>query len=59
MALEFHRKFSNKFEGYFFKKLELHGKLKFQKYGSLLNISQTVIYCKIFCKRVVFGHLAN
>ena len=66
MVLEFYQKFSGKFESYFFKELKfielkLHGKVKFhklefQKRGRLLNISQTVIYCKIFCKRVVFGH---
>ena len=28
----------------FFKELELHGKLKFQKSGKLLNILQTVVF---------------
>ena len=47
-ALEFHQKFSSKFEGYFFKELkftelELHGKLEFQKGGISLHISITVV----------------
>ena len=60
MVLEFHQKFSGKFESYFFKELEfmelkLHGKVKFhklefQKRGRLLNISQTMVYCKYFAK---------
>ena len=68
MVLEFHQNIFGKFEGYFFKELEfielgLHGKLKFhklefQKSGKLLNISQTVVYYKIFCKRVIFGHFS-
>ena len=63
--LEFHQKNFGNFEDYFFKeiefvklefdgKLEIH-KLKFQKDNRLLNILQTVVYYKIFCKRVVFG----
>jgi len=45
MELEFHKKWYGKFEDYFFKKLELHGKLEFQKDGRLLNISQIMVYC--------------
>ena len=63
--LEFHQKNFAIFEGNFFKeikfvklefdaKLEFH-KLEFQKDSRLLNISQIVVYYKIFCKRVVFG----
>ena len=60
------KKFSAILKAIFFKELnfmelELHGKLKFHKFefqkgGRLLNISQIVVYCKIFCKRVVFSH---
>ena len=44
-----------------FMKLELYDKLKFhklefQKDGRLLNILQVVVCCKIFCKRMIFGH---
>ena len=63
--LEFHQKNFGNFEGNFFKeikfvklefndKLEFH-KLEFQKDNRLLNISQIVVYYKIFCKKVVFG----
>ena len=63
--LEFHQKNFGNFEGNFFKeikfvklefndKLEFH-KLEFQKGIRLPNISQTVVYCKLFCKRMVFG----
>ena len=43
LKLEFHKKWYNKFEGYFFKELEflelkLYGKLEFKKNGRLLNI---------------------
>ena len=46
--LEFHKKFSSKFEGYLFKELELmelelHSKLEFQKSGRSLHISKTVV----------------
>ena len=68
MNSSFIKKYFGKFEGYFFKKLkfmklELHNKLRFhklefQKRDRFLNISQTVIYCKIFYKRVIFGHFA-
>ena len=63
--LEFHQKNFGNFEGNFFKeikfvklefndKFEFH-KLEFQKDNRLLNISQIVVYYKIFCKRVEFG----
>ena len=44
--LEFHKKFSSKFEDYLFKELELmelelHSKLEFQKSGRSLHISKT------------------
>ena len=53
MVLEFHKKFSGKFEGYFFKELELHGKLEFhklefQKGGRSLHISKTMVDRYIF-----------
>ena len=38
-VLEFHKKFSSKFEDYLFKELELHSKLEFQKSGKLIYIS--------------------
>ena len=43
MVLEFHKKFSGKFENYFFKELDLHGKLEFQKGDKSLHISKTIV----------------
>ena len=34
-------------------------KIEFQKSGKLLNISQTIIDCIIFLKKVVFGHFGR
>ena len=48
--LEYHKKFSGKFEVYFFKelkflKLDFHGKLEFQKGDRFLHIFKIMIDC--------------
>ena len=48
----------------FFHGTQVHEKLdfleiEFQKSGRLLNISQIVVNCIIFSKKVVFGHFGQ
>ena len=59
--LELHQNISKFLMVLEFHELEYHGKLdfvkiEFQKSGRLLNISQKMIDCIIFSKKVVFGH---
>ena len=42
MVLQFHKKISDKFEGYFFKELEFM-ELEYPKSGRFLHISKTVV----------------
>ena len=47
---------SGTFYEFKFLKLEFHVILKFQKCGRLLHILKTMVDCKIFWPKMVFGH---
>ena len=56
--------FQNFFMVLEFMELKYHGKLnfgkiEFQKNGKLLNISQIIVDCIIFSKKMVFGHFGR